>query len=267
MNRRLFLTAFVLAISTLCAAQTNECAKVERNGASVTVIADSIRAVDSIANALAQRFGILVSAEEPQYQYSEDFEDVSTADPQWSAEHPTAHYLLPKRRRIEVRFPISGTGTPLDVRAVLQRVVEEANQQTPFGYRLDIDGEFFALVPTTTRNANGKVIPATPLLDREVTVPAGTRQIRESAKMMADALSAQTGLRVSCCQSGFTGIPWGMAVVPFEATDEPARKVLERLIALDQESNTVSSRKNWLLHCDKEWCFINLSTPFGGGCR
>jgi hypothetical protein len=45
------------------------------------MIADSIRVVDSVATTLAQRFGVLVNAEEPQYQFSGDLQDITEADP------------------------------------------------------------------------------------------------------------------------------------------------------------------------------------------
>jgi len=100
----------------------------------------------------------------------------------------------------------------------------------------------------------------TPLLDRRVTIPARTRSIAATAAFMADALSAQTGLRVSCCQSAVAGIPWGMAEVAFEANNEPARNVLTRLIAAAAPGQ--SDRVYWLQRCDplpSTWCFINLA--------
>jgi hypothetical protein len=247
--------------------QTEECAKVTRSGDEVTMVADSIRVVDSIANTLAQRFGVVVSAEEPQYQFSGDWQDVREADPDWSAQHPKAHYLVPKRRRMEIRFSVLSDGSPTDVGGLLRQVLEQVNGQAPFGYRLEVDGEFFSFVPTTTRNAEGFVVPATPQLDRRVTIPLGNRRISESGKLMADSLAAQTGLRVSCCQALVAGIPWGMPVVPFEAHDETARSVLERLILMNEQSNRVSSRNYWLLRCDSGWCFINVENVWGGGCR
>ena len=72
--------------------------------------------------------------------------------------------------------------------------------------------------------------------------------------------SAQTGLRVSCCQAGVAGIPWGLAEIFFEANDEPARSVLKRLCtaaAINQPD-----RDYWLQRCDplpSAWCFINLA--------
>jgi hypothetical protein len=264
---------FLLVVTAYVAAQNSECAKVERNGDTITVVTDSIRPLDSIANALSQRFNVSVSAEEPESQSPEDFVDVAKADPQWSSEHQTAHYQVPKRRHIEARFPAARIGHPLDVRAALQQVVESANRETPFGYRLDSDGEFFSFVPTTTSSANGEVMSVTPLLDRKVTIPPGSRRIIESAEVLADSLSRQTGLRVSCCQSLVAGVVWGTAIVPFEAHDEPARKVLVRLIKANQLSEERSSSRSlvgwnrWSLRCDDGWCFINLSSFDGGGCR
>jgi hypothetical protein len=75
------------------------------------MIGDGIRVVDSIATTLAQRFGVLVNAEEPQYQFPEDWQDIRDADPDWSAEHPKLHYLVPKRRRMETHFSILSDGS------------------------------------------------------------------------------------------------------------------------------------------------------------
>lgn len=219
MKNAVIRTILVVAMAASASGQTEECTKVTRSCDEVTMVADSIRVVDSIANTLAQRFGVVISAEEPQYQFSGDWQDVREADPDWSAQHPKAHYLVPKRRRMEIRFSVLPDGSPTDVGGLLRQVLEQVNGQAPFGYRLEVDGEFFSFVPTTTRNAEGFLVRATPLLDRRVTIPLGSRRISESGKLMADSLAAQTGLRVSCCQALVAGIPWGMPVVPFEAHD------------------------------------------------
>jgi hypothetical protein len=249
-----FLFAFCLAAD----AQSTECAKVTTTGDEATLVADSIRPIDSIANKLAQRYGIIVSAEEPQYLFAGDMEDVSVADPEWSAGHPRAHYLVPRRRRLEIRFPVLSDGSPRDVRQLLQQIAQTANAQLPFAYRLDINGEFSTFVPTRTRNAEGGVIEATPLLDRRITIPSGARSIAQSAKSIGDALSLQTGLHVSC---EHWGNRWGMQETEFGAHDEPARKVLQRLLGLDQEL-----RGYWLLRCDSGSCFISLESAWGGKC-
>ena len=75
------LTLLMVAIAAGASGQTSECARVTRSGDEVTMIADSIRVVDSVATTLAQRFGVLVNAEEPQYQFSGDLQDITEADP------------------------------------------------------------------------------------------------------------------------------------------------------------------------------------------
>lgn len=135
-----------------------------------------------------------------------------------------------------------------------------ANAQFPFQYRLDADGNWFTITPTHTRDQLGHSVSTVPLLDRHITIPPGTRPIMQSASLMADALSAQTGLRVSCCQATVAGIPWGPPEIFFEANDEPARSVLKRLFtaaAINQPD-----RDYWIQRCDplpSAWCFINLA--------
>jgi len=146
-----------------------------------------------------------------------------------------------------------------DMRGLLQGLVDRANEQFPFGYRLDVDVDSFSLVPTHTRDLLGHVVEITPLLDRRITIPFGTRTVAETVNLMTAQLSAQTGLHVSCCQGVVAGIPWGMTRADFEAQDEPARSVLRRLIASE-----LQGRPNvyyWLQRCDplpSQWCFINL---------
>ncbi|MBZ5630813.1 MAG: hypothetical protein LAO06_18310 [Acidobacteriia bacterium] len=207
----------------------------------MTMVADTWRPLHAVAATLADRFGILISAEDPdQYEL--------------------------KRRRLEIHFRAPEHETPNNVPALLQQVADAANAHSPYAYRLDREGEFAALVPTRTRNVAGEMVERVPLLDRHITIPAGTRRIAEVGNMLAKQLSAQTGLHVACCQTFVAGIPWGMAEVSFEARDEPARKALERLIRLEQQSTNPSSIYYWALSCDSHYCFIDVQRRFSGRC-
>ena len=253
-QRRLILS--LLCCSAAAIAQDNpEAGRVERNGDRATLIVDGPRPVDSAAITLAQEFGMRVNAEDPPYVFKDD---VTAPD---FSRYPTLRrdVRIPKGGRLEVGFRIKPNGSPEDIPGLLNSLREAANAQFPFAYRLDVDGDWYSLVPTKTRDVLGRVIEITPLLDRHVTIPPGKRSIAASAQLMADALSAQTGLRVSCCQVGVAGIPWGIAEVRFEAHDEPARDVLKRLI------KAAAGRREteyWLQRCDplpSTWCFINVS--------
>lgn len=216
------------------------------------------RPVHSAAIALAQEFGITVSVEDPPYLFRDDIKDVTAEVSR--VPNPVRRVLIPKGGRLEFWFALKPDGSPQDVPGLLRDLVEASNATFPFAYRLDTRGGRFTLVPTRTRDVRGQSIEVTPLLDRRVTIPPGTRSIIEIAKLMADALSAQTGLRVSCCQSHVAGVPWGLAEIAFEANNEPARSVLLRLI--DAAAPGLSSRFAWYESCDPQqqpgWCFINV---------
>jgi hypothetical protein len=247
-----------LASASALSAQNPEAGRVVRQGDQAVLIVDGPRPVDSAAITLAQEFGIAVSVEDPPYVFQDDLKDV-TADV-WRVPNPQRRVLIPKGGRLEIRFALKPDGSPQDLPGLLRDLVAAANSSFPFAYRLDADGTRFTLLPTRTRDALGQVMEVTPLLDRRVTIPAGTRSIAATAVLMADALSAQTGLRVNCCQGAVAGIPWGMAEVAFESNSEPARNVLMRLISAAARGR--SDRVFWLQRCDplpSTSCFINLA--------
>jgi hypothetical protein len=253
---------FSLALTAAALAQNPEAGRVQRMGTESLLIVDGPRPVDSAAITLAQEFGIRLNVEDPTYVYRDDVKDV-TANVSRAARAPRP-VLIPKGGRLEVPFAVNPDGSPKDIPGLMQSILAAANAAFPFAYRLDVDrdvaGNWFTLVPTHTRNLLGQVVETTPLLDRRITIAPATRTIAAAASLMAEALSAQTGLRVSCCQSFVAGIPWGMAQIPFEAHDEPARSVLKRLIT--EAAINQPDRDYWLQRCDplpSTWCFINLA--------
>jgi len=239
-----------------------------------TLRAESWDPVSTIGRTLADRYGINVSVEAPKWAFPGDTEDVAVADPAFSEQHDNIHYDIMKRHAIEVRFSTSGNRHPDDVARLLRQVADAANTEMPYGYRLEVSGGDYALVPTRTRNSNGDLEDVLPLLDRNVTIPLGTRSIAEHANLMADELSKQTGLHIGCCQALVAGVPWGMAKVRFEADNKPAREVLKWLILTEQQANSQASSwhpdyDHWVVRCDgtgAPWCFIEVEGKFSSRC-
>jgi hypothetical protein len=241
----------------LILAQTPELGRIERNGTEAILIVDGGRPVDSAASTLAEAYGIRINVEDPVYIFKDDIEDVTAT----VAKGPIGNHrvLVPKGGRLEVRFSLNADGKPVDAAGVVRSLVEAANARFPFQYRLDVDGNWFTIVPTRTRDQFGQSIPAIPLMDRRVTIVAGVRPIWESAKFMADALSVQTGLQVSCCQAFVAGVPWGLGQALFSANDQSARSALKWLITTARGNQPAA--EYWLQRCDplpSGWCFINL---------
>jgi hypothetical protein len=231
-----------LVLISIAAAQSSDDASIERHGDSSTLSVHTFRPMDAVATALDSQFGIAVGAEDPLFQFQGDMMDISVEVPK-----VRAGTLVPARWGFEVRFPVNPDGSPRDTRDLLRSIVTEANSKSEFAYRLDEDRGAFSFVPTRTHDAQGRSIAMTPLLDRPVTIPQGVRKISESAWLMAQDLSRQTGLHVSCCQSSVGGVPWGMEEVAFAANGEPARVVLRRL-----------GLSIWRVRCDQASCFIDM---------
>lgn len=242
--KRLLIRALVLfiAIAPIALPQTSDDAKIERHGDSAVLSVNTFRPLDAVATKLHSQYGIPISAEDPLFQFRGDMMDISLEVPRL---RPGT--LVPARWGFELQFLVNPDGSPRNSHDLLTSIVAAANVRSPFAYRLDEVSGLFFFVPTRKRDAQGRSIAMTPLLDRPVTVPPGVRRIRESASLMVADLSRQTGLRVSCCQSAVAGYPWGMEEVMFGANNEPARSVLRRL------GLTV-----WHVRCDEEFCFIDM---------
>jgi hypothetical protein len=247
-----------LAITLAGWAQDPELGRIDISTGVAVLTVDSPRPMDSVAKTLAQGYGLVINSEDAEYLYSGDMQDLTSETV--PGVHRGLHGFVPKGGKLAVTFAVKPDGSPQDSRGLLQAAVDAANAKFPFAYRLEVEGHSYTFIPTATRDVQGRVVGIPALLDRKITIPPGTRTVIEHAKLMTDALAAQTGFHVSCCQGAIAGIPWGMDKVSFEARNEPARSVLQRLI------RSVSGQYYYLERCDpvspgrETWCFINVQS-------
>lgn len=264
----------LLICSTRCIAQSSECASIAVDANEILLSASSWDPVLAIGRTLADKYGISVSIEAPKWAFPIDAEDVAVADPEYSAKHNNIHYQVMRRHLVQVRVQGSKKSGPDNVAASLHQVADAANKEMPYAYRVDVNNGEYTLVPTKTRNSAGLTEEVQPLLDRHITIPEATRAISEHGRILAEQLSAQTGLHISCCQTFVAGVPWGMAKISFGADDKPAREVLNALIQLEQQTNTGGAihpeYNHWEVSCDgtgAPWCLIDVAGRFSGRCR
>ncbi len=269
--RSAVLPAVVIAFSVVLAAQGQEYARVLRDGEQATLSVFGPRPVDLAAQKLVDEFSVAINVEDPVYVYRDDVQDMG-------AGRSGKHLLIPKASLLEMRVDLRPDGSLLDVRQAVHDLVDTANVQLPFLYRIDNDGGVFTLVASRTRDEQGRPVELTPILDRHVTVPSGTRKIFEHVNLLMEALQQQTGVRMSCCQAHVGGIPWGSTVVSFEAQDEPARSALLRLLRSEPgrdrliptaqsglsrlvKSDPTREHWHWMMRCQPgaSWCFINVA--------
>lgn len=270
-NRAPFVLSFVVGVVMVGAAQGQEFARVLRNGEQATLSVFGPRPVDLAAKKLVDEFGVAINVEDPPYLYADDVQ----------LSHVAAsgkRVMVPRATLLEMPLVLKEDGSVRDVGQVVETLRDAANQQLKFAYRIDNDRDVFTLVPTRTRDEQGRSIDLSPLLDRHVTVPLGTRKIFEHVNLLTESLQQQTGVRVSCCQAFVSGIPWGSTVIAFEARDEPARSALlrllrsapgrDRLVPIEHTGASRLVRADpgrehwyWLMRCPpgEAWCFINVA--------
>lgn len=243
--------AWILLLTSVLFAQ-GEFARIEWSGNQGILIADGARPVAAAAAELARRFGIAISVEDPKYEFDGDRINVTRLSESGKLAQPV---FVPRGGRLEIPFEAMADGWPAKRIPLVDDLIEAANKELPFAYRLDVSDMPFAIVPTKTRNGDGEIVAFTSLLDRVVSIPHGRRRVLDSASLMAQALSDQTGLTVSCCDGPIAGIPWGLQEAEFSANNETARDVLRRLLKL------TPGRYIWLLNCEpapSQFCLINL---------
>ena len=236
-----------------------------RNGTEATLSVFGPRPVDLAAKTLVDEFRVAINVEDPLYFYSDDVQ-LSHVAPSGK------RVMVPRASLLEMRFDLRPDGSLRDVRQLLQDLVDTANAQLPFRYRMDRDVDTFTLVATRTRDEQGRSIDLTPILDRRISIPLGTRRFFEHVNLLTQALEEQTGFHIACC-SGVADNQPGPPIA-FRADDEPARSALLRLVRSRPVRNHLVRGESgayhlvpsepggyhWLMKCQpgESWCFINL---------
>jgi hypothetical protein len=252
-----------------------EYGRIEWHGETATLFAGNVRPLDEVAHTLSTCLGIPVSSEDPRYMYAGDLLDVT--DTQWAARSSGRRHYAPKPATVEIVFNVDSEGMPTDLYQLLEDAAQRVNQQQPYAYRVyESRGEskaFYSFVPTTSHNDKG-VLEATPAyLDQKITIAPQTAPIHEIAATMARALNVETGQQFDCCEAMVIGHLWGEQSITYQATNQPARTVLEDLM------RSMGSRESYNLRCepmDRRFCFISVngvearrkpgSTPASGAC-
>ena len=263
MNRQRFalVATLIIAMQGLSSAEDAEFAKVVRNGDTATLRVFGARPVDLAARKLVNDFALAVNVEDPFYMNLQDLEEVKPPRPAGSGNR----LLTPKPSALELRLDLNADGSLRDPRKVVKDLVDTANAKLPFQYRVDTDGTIFTLVATRTRDDRGRSVELNPMLDRQVTVPLGTRTILDHVRLLTEALGEQTGFHFDCCDTAAGASGWGTNIISFEAREQMARSVLLQLIrnapAAPQQASRESGRYSWKMRCQprESSCLIDVA--------
>jgi hypothetical protein len=235
-----------------------EYGRIEWHGNTAELVAGGSRPLDFAAMTLSTCLGVSVNSEDPHYRYLGDLLDVTA--PQWAAQHPGVHAYAAKPGEVDVTFNLTADGSPADLSELIQDAAKQVNQQQPYAYQVRESGSVsrpvYSFVPTSSHNEEGVLEQIPAYLNQKITIAHQTARIADFAQMFTRALTAETGMSFDCCQSFVAGQFWGMQTIAYEATDKPARSVLEDLIEAAGGSQGYSVRCTPM---DKRFCFIEVS--------
>jgi hypothetical protein len=237
-------------------AKIREYGHIEWLGSRAQLTAGGTRPLDMAAQTLSSCLGISVSVEDPHYAWLGDLLDVTA--PQWIAQHPDQHAYAAKPGKVELSFEVRQDGEPKDTIKLLEDALDQINQQQPWHYRLQRDVReshaFFTFVPTASHNQSGQLEEVNSWLDDRITIRSTTAPIMAIADTLAENLSSDTDSHFSCCQSEVIGHFWGSQTLPYEATAQTGRLILEDLMI------AAGGGTSFVLRCEPmgQRCHINV---------
>lgn len=213
-------------------AKIQEYGRIEWHGDTARLVAGGSRPLNFVALTLSSCFGATVNSEDPRYRYLGELLDVTA--PQWATQHPDHHVYAAKPAKVDITFKVGSDGSPADLLKLLQEAVQQVNQQQPYGYQVYVSGSkyrpIYSFVPTTSHNETGVLEQTPAYLDQKITIRRQTTALDVFAKMVTDALTVNTGQHFSCCWAFVPGPgPVDGPTITYQATDQPARAVLEDL--------------------------------------
>jgi hypothetical protein len=226
---------------------------------------DSGRPVYRVVEALQTRYAVMITYEDPPYTHPDDLQDVTSKVVRNYSQRtpgPVPRVIVPMGGVLSVQIPTAPHLTSRDLAAVLQQLVEE---RTPRGghFRVEQAGDVFHVIPTEVRDGSGNWAPQGALLDTAISLPAQERTEKQLYSAITSAVTGATHTKVALVVNG--GILMGVSSehrsaqslpTTIEATQEPARSVLMRALALHQ------TRRTWALLCSLEGgqkvCVLNI---------
>jgi hypothetical protein len=211
----------------------------------ISMEATSTRPVAEAIQKLTSQYGLVITYEDPRYEYPADIKDVTeqVRNPSNSrAQTSTNRVLVPNGGSLQVSYEaIVGTdGRPADVRNTLQQILN-ANDASPLPGRFRIEqvGDVFHVIPTLVRDGDGNWAAQTSVLDTRITLPREHLRGDQMLEAITEAISEATGLQIGLGLGSVN--PYTHFEGDLEAHNEIARNVLLRTL------HAIDDRFSWRL--------------------
>lgn len=207
---------------------------------SASIYVDDPRPVAEAIRSLLDRHPVVITYEDPRFEYSGDIKDVTDAIRRSPAPPGTRRTLVPRGGILQMSYDVAAaTGEPADMRETLRRILE-ANDVGPAGGRFKVleSGAVFHVVPTAIRDATGAWAAQPSVLDVPITLSVQEVNGFQLLDAIAGQIKAASGAAISAGGENLTNT-LARYRGRLEATDEPARDVLVRALHANQRAPDV----------------------------
>jgi hypothetical protein len=261
---RLLLCAFVAAFASVASAAP-------------TLVVNDARPVAQAIQQLTEKYGAIITYEDPRYSYDGDLQDVTE-----QVRNDLAKFAPGKAPKIIVPKggALSIDASSGDVETILNKLVQAQSRASAGGhFRVEHIGNAYHVVPTEIRDKKGNWTAQSSILDKPITLLMQDRDELAMMKAICGAITSATGEKVFLAgrYSFFGGISESvkaadtqarpsspseparnedLAPSPYPkfrlgAQNEPARSVLTRALDLAQKE-TRGETSTWFLYYSVE---------------
>jgi hypothetical protein len=226
----LLVAAGVIAHPVGALATNVETASLNVDHGVTTLAVESARPIATAVQALVDRFGVVITYEDPRYAYKGDLQDVTEQVRKDLDRYPPGRaprVIVPKGGKLTVK------ARSADVAAILEQLIRVQSTTGQGGhFRVEHTGDAFHVVPTESRDRDGNWAVNRSILDIPISLPIQDRAYQEMIAVICKALSAAAHTRIwigSGVGGGLMSIN-GPPQYRLGANNEPARSVLMRAL-------------------------------------
>ena len=227
-GRFAFLIVGIFAAAA-AVATSNDKAALEEKGGKTTLTVEGPRPVAKAVETLMQKYGSVITYEDPRYSYAEDLDDVTE-----QVRKDLDKYSPGKAPKVIV--PAGGALSVTSSSGEVGDILNQITQASEHGhFKVVRTGDVLHVVPTEVRDKNGNWIPQTSILDARISLPAQDRSAYQTIKAICQAVGAAAHAQVEYgapIGGGLRAENGPPAAYRLEANDEPARSVLMRAMAM-----------------------------------
>lgn len=193
---------------------------------SETLTFDDPRPVAAAIEQLGNRFGWLITYEDPPYQHRTDVVDVTNSVRRDQNRAVDSRVWIPKSRPLSINLSNRDEADP---RIAVQELVDSFNASQGYEIFAILQGNgLLHVVPTHVKKASGKTEPVRSILDASISISRKTRTVVELLEEICRQLSSQHNSQIFLASVPLRAFATQDTTVAGDAVE--ARVLLEQLV-------------------------------------